>query len=152
MMHPVNIFPFIIHFLLEASQLMKETSAVRQKEKVDMHLCSGMKQKFWNNHITHVHDKQRMKGGLLCEATVWSGQSLPVVTSRSTYGQNSSTSPARGKSSVGRVILKDYKELDRLCGLAVRVPGCRSRGPGSIPGATRFTEKQWVWNGVHLVS
>jgi hypothetical protein len=26
----------------------------------------------------------------------------------------------------------------RLCGLVVRVPGYRSRGPGSIPGATRF--------------
>jgi hypothetical protein len=21
--------------------------------------------------------------------------------------------------------------------------------PGSIPGAPRFSEKQWVWNGVH---
>jgi hypothetical protein len=30
---------------------------------------------------------------------------------------------------------------DRLCDLVVRVPGYRSRGPGSIPGATRFTEK-----------
>jgi hypothetical protein len=39
--------------------------------------------------------------------------------------------------------------LDRLCGLALKVPGYRSRGPGSIPGATRFSEKQWVWNGVH---
>jgi hypothetical protein len=30
----------------------------------------------------------------------------------------------------------DYvsKEMDRLCGLVVRVPGYRSRGPGSIPG------------------
>jgi hypothetical protein len=27
--------------------------------------------------------------------------------------------------------------LDRLCGLVVRVPGYRSRGPGSIPGTTR---------------
>jgi hypothetical protein len=27
---------------------------------------------------------------------------------------------------------------NRLCGLVVRVPGCRFRGPGSIPGATRF--------------
>jgi hypothetical protein len=27
---------------------------------------------------------------------------------------------------------------DRLCGLVVRVPGYRSRNPGSIPGATRF--------------
>jgi hypothetical protein len=31
--------------------------------------------------------------------------------------------------------------VDRVCGLAVRVPGYRSRGPGSIPGATRFSEK-----------
>jgi hypothetical protein len=28
-----------------------------------------------------------------------------------------------------------------LCGLVVRVLGYRSRGPGSIPGATRFSEK-----------
>jgi hypothetical protein len=31
--------------------------------------------------------------------------------------------------------------LDRLCGLVFRVPGYRSRGPGSIPGATTFSEK-----------
>jgi hypothetical protein len=30
---------------------------------------------------------------------------------------------------------------DRLCGLVVRVPGYRSRDPGSIPGTTRFSEK-----------
>jgi hypothetical protein len=29
---------------------------------------------------------------------------------------------------------------DRLCGLVVRGPGYRSRGPGLIPGATRFSE------------
>jgi hypothetical protein len=29
----------------------------------------------------------------------------------------------------------------RLFDLEVRVPGYRSRGPGSIPGATRFSEK-----------
>jgi hypothetical protein len=28
--------------------------------------------------------------------------------------------------------------IDRLCGLLVRVPGYRYRGPGSIPGATDF--------------
>jgi hypothetical protein len=27
-------------------------------------------------------------------------------------------------------------KIERLCGLLVRVPGCRSRGPGSITGAT----------------
>jgi hypothetical protein len=31
--------------------------------------------------------------------------------------------------------------LDCLCGLVVRVPGYRSRGPDSIPGATKFSEK-----------
>jgi small VCP/p97-interacting protein len=30
---------------------------------------------------------------------------------------------------------------DCLCGLVIRVPGFRSRGPGSIPGATRFSGK-----------
>jgi hypothetical protein len=29
----------------------------------------------------------------------------------------------------------------RLCGLVVSFPAYRSRGPGSIPGATRFSEK-----------
>jgi hypothetical protein len=38
---------------------------------------------------------------------------------------------------------------DRLCHLVVRVPDCRTRGMGSSPGATRFSEKWWVWNGVH---
>jgi hypothetical protein len=28
-------------------------------------------------------------------------------------------------------------KFDLLCGLVVRVPGYRSRGPGSIPGTTR---------------
>jgi hypothetical protein len=28
-----------------------------------------------------------------------------------------------------------------ICGLVVRVSGYRTRGPGSIPGATRFSEK-----------
>jgi hypothetical protein len=30
---------------------------------------------------------------------------------------------------------------DHLCGLVVRVPGYRSRDPGSIPGAARFSER-----------
>jgi hypothetical protein len=42
--------------------------------------------------------------------------------------------------------------LDPLCGLVVRVPGYRSRGPGTIPGTTRFPEKQCVWNGVYSAS
>jgi hypothetical protein len=45
----------------------------------------------------------------------------------------------------------DYR-IDRLCALVVGVPDYISRGTGSIPGATRFSEKYWVWNGVHLAS
>jgi hypothetical protein len=33
-----------------------------------------------------------------------------------------------------------FVRIDRLCGLVVRVPGYRSRGPGSIAYATRFSE------------
>jgi hypothetical protein len=32
--------------------------------------------------------------------------------------------------------------IDRLCGLVVRVLGYRSGGPGSIPGTTRFSGKK----------
>jgi hypothetical protein len=31
--------------------------------------------------------------------------------------------------------------IDRLCGLVVRVPGYRSRGSESLPGASSFSEK-----------
>jgi hypothetical protein len=34
----------------------------------------------------------------------------------------------------------------------IGVPGYRSRGPDSIPGATTISEKYWVWNGVHSAS
>jgi hypothetical protein len=33
-----------------------------------------------------------------------------------------------------------FSAYSSYCGLVVRVPGYRSRGPGSIPGATRFSE------------
>jgi hypothetical protein len=48
--------------------------------------------------------------------------------------------------------LKDIYCFNRLCGLVVRVPGFRSRGSGSVPGAARFSEKLRVWNGVHSAS
>jgi hypothetical protein len=50
---------------------------------------------------------------------------------------------------MGNILRRVWHFSDRLCGLAVRVPGYRARGPGSIPGTNRFSEKQWVWNGVH---
>jgi hypothetical protein len=43
-------------------------------------------------------------------------------------------------------------QADLICGLVVRVPGYRSRGQGSIPGSTIFSERWGVWNGVHLAS
>jgi hypothetical protein len=38
-------------------------------------------------------------------------------------------------------IIKILRTEDCLCGLGVRVPGYRSRDLGSIPGATRLSEK-----------
>jgi hypothetical protein len=42
---------------------------------------------------------------------------------------------------------------DRLCGLVVRdFLATDPDVPGSTLGATRFSETQWVWNGVHSAS
>jgi hypothetical protein len=35
-------------------------------------------------------------------------------------------------------VAENFREIGHLCVLMVRVPGYRSRGPGSILGATRF--------------
>jgi hypothetical protein len=40
-----------------------------------------------------------------------------------------------------QIILHLVHYVYRFCGLMVRVPGYRSRGPGSIPGTTRIPEK-----------
>jgi hypothetical protein len=37
---------------------------------------------------------------------------------------------------------------DRLCDVVGRVPSCRPRGQGSIPGSARYSEKLYFWNGV----
>jgi hypothetical protein len=39
------------------------------------------------------------------------------------------------------ILKKVFLIGDPLCGLIVRVPGYRFRGPGSIPGTVRFSEK-----------
>jgi hypothetical protein len=43
----------------------------------------------------------------------------------------------KGCLSVLRIYCQQY---DCLCGIVVIVPGYRFRGPGSIPGAARFSE------------
>jgi hypothetical protein len=60
-----------------------------------------------------------------------------------------------GQLNAGKILLRKLGwfsrtiPLDCLCGLVIRIPGYRSKGPGSIPGTTRFSEKQSVWNWVH---
>jgi hypothetical protein len=41
--------------------------------------------------------------------------------------------------STGALIKDSYQH--HLCGLVVRVPGYRSRGPGSIPDTTKYSEQ-----------
>jgi hypothetical protein len=38
-------------------------------------------------------------------------------------------------------MIRAEQDGDRVCDMVVRVPSYRSRGPGSIPGAARFSEK-----------
>jgi hypothetical protein len=46
-----------------------------------------------------------------------------------------------GKGVRPVIQVKNMWVYDRLCDLVVRVAGYRFRGPGSIPGAIRFSEK-----------
>jgi hypothetical protein len=46
---------------------------------------------------------------------------------------------SKGKQLYSYIIIPNRSRI--VCGLVVRVPGYRSRGPGSIPGATKFSEK-----------
>jgi hypothetical protein len=48
--------------------------------------------------------------------------------------------------------LDSFRWSNRCCGLVSRVSSYKSRGPGSIPIATTFSEKYWVCNGVHSAS
>jgi hypothetical protein len=43
-------------------------------------------------------------------------------------------------------------EHDRLCGLVVRVVGCRSEDSGSIPGTTRKKVMGLKWGPLSLVN
>jgi hypothetical protein len=53
------------------------------------------------------------------------------------YGAVLSSEGSTNKSITRYSFMKEYlKQEDSLCGLVVSVPGYR--GPGSIPGATRF--------------
>jgi hypothetical protein len=42
-----------------------------------------------------------------------------------------------------------YWRHDLLCCLVAIVSAAKPEVLGSIPSATKFCEKQWVWNGVH---
>jgi hypothetical protein len=45
------------------------------------------------------------------------------------------------RPSVKMFFLEFMKDTDHLSCLVVKVPGYRSRGPGSIPSAGRFSEE-----------
>jgi hypothetical protein len=49
---------------------------------------------------------------------------------------------------LGCYVLKN----NRLCGLVARVLATDPEVLGSILGASRFSEKQWVWKGVQSAS
>jgi hypothetical protein len=63
-----------------------------------------------------------------------------LLSDYSTSEHEAATHPIQiidlGELVVCRGLFTSY--VDRICGLVVRVPGYRSRGPSSIPGATRF--------------
>jgi hypothetical protein len=66
---------------------------------------------------------------------------LPALRAKNIH-RYSVTSLSQHTSTSHTIIFAIYScpvgLMDRLCGLVVKVPGHRFRGPGSIPGATRF--------------
>jgi hypothetical protein len=75
------------------------------------------------------------------------GKSANVITSFdmeiATWNRPNQLWQTRSKETtvVTKEFPRDYEGCDRLCGLVIRVAGYRSRDPGSIPGATRFSDK-----------
>jgi hypothetical protein len=78
--------------------------------------------------------------------------SAHCISCFSTVLSSKNTSVLYGTCPLFSNIFLWFKKCDCLCGLVVRVPGYRSRGPGLILSATRFSEKQLVKNGVHSAS
>jgi hypothetical protein len=69
---------------------------------------------------------------------------LRVGLERGTLSLVSTTEGLLGRKSSGSGLENlehSRRDPSRLCGLVVRVFSYRSSGPGSIPGATRFSEK-----------
>jgi hypothetical protein len=67
-----------------------------------------------------------------------------VIPGRSVYHISWQCRKMMEKKVLTRLQKTPFSKLcntDRLCGLVVRVPGYRSRGPVSIPGVTRFSQK-----------
>jgi hypothetical protein len=65
---------------------------------------------------------------------------LPAHPSVRSYFCSSQREESMSSSSA-LTLCKNNINIDRLCGLVVRVSGHRSRGPGSIPGPTTLSEK-----------
>jgi hypothetical protein len=112
MMHLGNIFfPFIIHFLLEASWLFKETSVVRQNENGNMHLFFWHEIKSSRINLSLMYKLTNMtahgrkaKYSVTITTTVWAGVVPPpprtscTLSSWSTYAQK--TAPHRPRAVV----------------------------------------------------
>jgi hypothetical protein len=87
---------------------------------------------------------------LMEKTHIWAGNPNPVFCGRESEGSQSRYGhESRGTrnqellfcAGVNSNLTASQIVKDLLWGLVVRVLGYRSRGPGSIPGATRFSEK-----------
>jgi hypothetical protein len=63
-----------------------------------------------------------------------------IIEKTEFYGRDRSVAAVCKQNTVDYII-KRLGCADRLFGLVIRVPGYRSRAPGSIPGPTKLSEK-----------
>jgi hypothetical protein len=83
-----------------------------------------------------LHYSLRSKRACVCSESGFSSQYRDCLEKCTTEEQR-----AGQKDPMQRIFLKKCLSRDLPCGLVVRVPGYRSRGPDSIPCSTRFSEK-----------
>jgi hypothetical protein len=95
--------------------------------KYSWYLCIGLSSWEMWSELTCLH--QQLSSPI--RVSWCSAPEFPLYTSTKQLTGKPSVSP----SAVQNILL--YSKVHHLCGLVVRVLGCRSGGPGSIPGTTR---------------
>jgi hypothetical protein len=133
----------------KGTQTLHLDNGVQQETKTGkLHLSGFYSQLMTSIYTLKIGSSARYATGLCRHELLWPRSTEMQEGSFFAHSESSESHCPEGEV----ILMFSSLHKDRLCGLVVRVLGYRSRGPGSIAGATRFSEKKWVWNGLHSAS